>query len=136
MYAYKVTATITFSKIVQNTEKIQSFFDSYNSDCYNEWFYYSCEDNDFEFETSYDTKIKFNFDKCYYTFSHVCHHKENNMIDQFKQMYDVKDFDINEIFDNDGGCKEEFYKKMEIDEIVIKSSKLSYKVYEDKKYEE
>ncbi len=130
MYVYKVTATMTFKKIINDTQKVQDFFYDYNIDCYNELFYYGCEHNDFNFESSYDTDISFDFDKCQYIFSYVCYHEKENMMDFFKQMFIVEDFNINNIFDIDGGCKEDAYEKMEIHEIIIESGELNYCMYQ------
>ena len=130
MYAYTVTAIMDFKKITNDVQKVQDFFDDYNSDCYNELFYYGCEHNDFNFIPTYKTNIYFDFEKCQYIFSYVCHHEKENMMDCFKQMFTVNDFDINKIFDIDGGYKKEAYDGMEIHEIIIESGKLDYHMSE------
>lgn len=130
MYAYKVTATMNFKKITNDVQKVQNFFDDYNADCYNELFYYKHENNDFDFIPTYETNIYFDFEKCQYTFSYVCHHQKETMMEYFKQMFNADNFDINKIFDIDGGYKEEAYEEMEIHEIVIESGKLDYFTYE------
>lgn len=121
MYLYKVTAIVKFKKIQQNTNKIKKFFYDYNSDCYNEHYYYGYEDNEFNFVSSYETNIEFNFKKCQYVFTFICYHENGNMLEQFKEMFVDENFDVNELFDIDGGYLEEAYEKMKIDPLQITS---------------
>jgi hypothetical protein len=109
MYLYTVIATLKMCDIPKDQHELfYKLCTKYNSEAFNELFYYGCNENEHGFIATYDT----NFVPCFanntYYIEYSILHNESNFIKEFIEMY--RDDIFMDIFDLDAGS---FYESME-----------------------
>jgi hypothetical protein len=109
IYVYTVTATLKLCDIPKNQQNLfYELCDNYNSEAFNELFYYGCIENEYGFIATYDTKFIPNFTNNTYYIEYSILHNKSSFIKEFSEMY--RDDIFTDIFDLDAGS---FYELME-----------------------
>jgi len=121
MYKYTVTAECHFDEKLKDNQKLRDFIFSVETDVLQEYFYHSINhSNDGNcFLSTYDVDFTIDTKKSIYYISFFVYAYTDDLIENFKDIYDITDFDINEIFERCGDDANEIYAEYDLPYLTI-----------------
>jgi len=121
MYKYSVTAECHFNEKLKNNQILNDFIYSIKSDVLQEYFYHSINhsNNGEHFLSTYEVDFMIDTKKSIYYIVFYVYAYTDDLIEEFKQIYDITDFDINEIFERCGDDANEIYDEYNLPHLTI-----------------
>ncbi len=126
MFKYSVTAECHFNEKLIKNQQLSDFIFSIESDILEEYFYYSIHNE--KFLTSYEVDFTIDTKQSIYYITFHIYAQTDELLDEFKKIYDPIDFDLNEIFIICGDGCDEIYNEYNLPRLTITNIYLTYAI--------